>query len=234
MLKSVNLSLSSICGANCVFCPNGAKKTSAHSTMPFELAKKIIDEIASDGFAGKHRVSKIEIGENGDAFLNKECIEILRYLKIKLPRVFVECYTNFQHLTKDKSEIILSERLIAGFHCNVDSIDKDNYFIAKGLDLAAVTKNIMDFLELRKELKNDSPLHIHVLTLHAYINAVHYYLGVWPVKLKQCKTDPPRIKDDFRAVKKSGNSCSILIGTRSQKRQVCTCGPNENKWTWLR
>lgn len=202
MLKSVNLSLSSLCGADCIFCPNGAKKSGAQKTMPFALAKKIIDEISSDEFAEKHHVSKIGIGENGDVFLNKECIEILRYIKLKLPRVSVECYTNFQHFTKDKAQTILCERLITDFHCNVDASSKENFFIAKGLDLQTVTKNILDFLELRKKLKNESPLHLHVLTLHSYINAVYHYLGVYPAKLKYHKVDPLRIKDDFQSVKK--------------------------------
>jgi len=196
LLKSINLSLSSICGADCIFCPKSAVK----KTMPFELVKKIVDEISSAGFREKHEVSNIQIGENGDAFLNKDLIEILRYIKLKLPRVSVGVFTNFQNFTKDKARIILSEQLIGSFCCNIDASNEENYLAAKGLELATVKKNIIDFLEIRKELRNEAGLCIVVLTLATYINAVRYYLGFIPVKLKDRALI--RVKDDFRLIKK--------------------------------
>src|SRR3989338_3992617 len=115
MLESVNLSLSSACAANCIFCPENRGTRIKQRFMPFETAQKIIKEIASAEFKQFHNVLKMELGENGDAFLNKDLISILRLIKKELPEVRVVLHTNFQNFTKDKAEILLGEKLVSAF-----------------------------------------------------------------------------------------------------------------------
>jgi MoaA/NifB/PqqE/SkfB family radical SAM enzyme len=86
MLESVNLSLASACGANCIFCPANRGKRITAKLMPFPVLKKVVDELSSSSFKKKHNVLRIEIGENGDAFLNRDIIKILLYIKKKLPQ----------------------------------------------------------------------------------------------------------------------------------------------------
>jgi len=81
MLESISLSLSSVCGAKCIFCPDDLGKTVKPKIMPFEYAKKIVDEIASKEFAQTHNVKIMEVGGEGDPFLNKDLMHILRYIK---------------------------------------------------------------------------------------------------------------------------------------------------------
>src|SRR3990170_5900467 len=202
MLESLNLSLSSVCAANCIFCPQDRNKRNARAQkiMPFELAKKIIDEISHESFSKKHQITRIEVGENGDVFLNKEAIKLLRYIKFKLPKVKVETFTNFQYFSEEKAQIILSERLINSFHCNIDASNERDFFIAKGIKLSVVKENILNFIEMRKKLHNESSLIIHVLTLNTYINAVRYHLKSYPLKLEDHKVK--NIKDDFKIIKK--------------------------------
>lgn len=200
MLKSINLSLSAICGGNCIYCPENRGKLIRQKIMPFELAKKIIDEISSDEFSKKHQITKMGIGENGDAFLNKDMIKILRYIKLKLPHIKVEIFTNFQNFTEDKAQIILNEQLITHFCCNIDASNEKNFFVAKGLQLQTVKKNIINFLKIREKLQNKSPLIILVITLNTYINAVRRHLGFYPAKLKNYELI--RIEDDFHIIKK--------------------------------
>ncbi|MBN1385105.1 MAG: radical SAM protein [Elusimicrobia bacterium] len=201
MLTSINLSLSSTCSANCIYCPGDRGKNAKQKHMSLELAKKIVDEICSQYFKEKHKIERFEIGENGDAFLNKDVIKILRYVKSKLPEVKIEVYTNFLHLTKEKTVIILSENLIDRFHCNIDGSNSENYFYVKRADYKTFEENLIDFLEIRKQLNNKTPLFIHVLTLRSYINTVRYHLGTWPIKLKDKKLR--HIKDDFAVIKRN-------------------------------
>jgi hypothetical protein len=91
--------------------------------------------------------------------------------------------------------------LISSFFCNIDGSNERNFFVAKGLELATVKKNIVDFLDIRDKLCNGSGLNIVVLTLATYIKAVGYYLGSYPVKLMDHKL--VTVKDDFLLIKKN-------------------------------
>ncbi len=196
MLKSINLSLSCICGADCIFCPKERGTNIKEKVMSLALAKKIIDELAADEFARNHDVHKIIIGENGDAFLNKELIEILRYIRAKISNIKVILYVNFQHLNKDLSGIILKEKLADVIRCNIDGSNARNYFAVKRLDYNLVMDNISAFLRQRKELKCGTHLAVSVLTLNSYIHTIYNNFKFYPAKLSDLELI--KIKDDFR------------------------------------
>jgi hypothetical protein len=199
MLKTINLSLSSACGANCLFCPSARGTRIKQKTMSLALVKKIADEVASPEFSLKHQIEHFSLGENGDAFLNKDIIEILRYLKFKFPGVKKVLFTNFQNFSKDKAEIILNEELINGFCCNIDGSCIENYFLVKGINLGCVERNLLDFLDLRKKIKNKPSLVIFVLTLNRYIKTIKSNFGFYPSRLKDLKALD--IPDDFVRIK---------------------------------
>ncbi|MDD5421846.1 MAG: SPASM domain-containing protein [Candidatus Omnitrophica bacterium] len=199
MLRSINLSLSCACKADCIFCPSNRGQSIKKKLMPYALAKKIIDEVSSGDFKARHRINKIIIGENGDALLNKDTIPIMRYIRSTLPDIKIMLYTNFQHMTKDKSEAILKERLADLIRTNIDGSDAENYFAVKCIDYGAVSDNIRSLLALRKEAGAGIPLHISVLTLNNYAHTVHKNLGFLPAKLNNPAL--MNIEDDFGKVK---------------------------------
>lgn len=215
MLKQINLALSTICGANCVFCPSQRGKNSRFKVMPFDVAKAIVDEVASGEFLSKHTVKKMEIGENGDAFLNKDIIEILRYIRAKLPDVEIGVFTNFQHFTRDKAEAILGERLVDRVACNVDGASEADYFEIKRIELGGVRKNIRDFLEVRKELGSKVPLYILVLTMRDYVRAIRDNFGFYPQKLGGKR--PKKLSDGFKAIKREWTPFLDVAGDRIAK-----------------
>jgi hypothetical protein len=166
--------------------------------MPLELARRIVDEVASESFSQKHTVTRFEVGENGDAFLNKDFVPILRYIRKQLPHVKIEFFTNFQHFTKDKSSIFLCERLIDNLICNIDGGSSADYFAAKRIPYERVKEHIVDFLQLRKELKMAVPLTMQILTADYYIKTVQQNLGADPLRLigpeKQCSSNARNIR----------------------------------------
>jgi radical SAM protein with 4Fe4S-binding SPASM domain len=200
MLEAINLSLSSACGADCLFCPTDRGKRIKQKIMPFDIVKRIIDEISSKEFKSYHCIKKIELGENGDAFLNREFIKILRYIRLKVPEVRMEIYNNFQHFTRQQAEIILKDRLIDSFHLNIDGSNAKNYYEVKRLDFPNTMKNLSDFLEIREKLDIDSPLTVHILTLHHFISSIYDQFGFLPGKVE----DPAlaEVPDDFAVIKK--------------------------------
>lgn len=167
--------------------------------MPFALVKKIIDEISSTEFKEDHHIKKIEVGENGDAFLNKDLVRILRYIKLRVPYTQTELFTNFQNFTEEKARIILQERLIDSFWCNIDGANEQNYYNVKKADLQNTKRNVTDFLRIRRNLNLSIPLNILILTLHSYIHLILKNYHFYPVKLKDHNLI--NVPDDFMIIK---------------------------------
>ncbi|MFH1379503.1 MAG: radical SAM protein, partial [bacterium] len=135
MLENISLAISSVCGAQCIFCPSHMGKNVLPNTMPYETVEKIAAEISSEKFKQFHLIKKIHIGEIGDCFLNNDIIRILRLFKSRVPDIHINAYTNFHHFTPDKTDIILQEKLIDSVACDIDGSNKENYFNVKKLSL---------------------------------------------------------------------------------------------------
>lgn len=200
MLKSINLSISCVCGANCIFCPRDRGVDIKEKIMPFISVKKIIEEIASKDFKRHHNIKRIIIGENGDAFLNKDIIDILRYIRLNTTTVKIVLYTNFQYFTKKKVEVILKERLVDLIRCNVDGSTPQNYYNVKQIDYNTVKNNILNFIFLRKYFGEKIPIYLSILTLNRYVNTIYKNFGFYPMKI----SDPGLInrEDDATLIKK--------------------------------
>lgn len=195
MLKSINLSLSAVCEADCIFCPSGRGQTIKEKIMSLEIVRKIVDEASSDAFRQRHRIESIILGESGDSLLHSDLPGVARYIKSRMPETKITLYSNFKNLTASISRVILEGRLIDEFYCNIDGASARNYYIVKKIALEGVRKNLIDFLSIRKELNNESTLHIDVLTLNAYIKTIRQRLRSYPFKLR--KRSYRYIPDDF-------------------------------------
>jgi len=220
MLKSLGLSLSSICGADCIFCPSNRGQMIKKKIMPFEYVEEIINEIASKEFKKYHDIISISVGENGDAFLNKDFIKILRFIKLKVPQSKIVLFTNFQNFTEDKTKIILEEKLIDSFHCNIDGSNEKNYFNIKKLNLKNTTNNLMNFLEIRKRTNCNVPLIINVLTLNNYIKTINYNFKFYPIKLKDFNLI--KTPDDYLIIRKQFEK--ILDFKKDKIHRLRACG----------
>lgn len=200
MLNEINLSLSSACSANCIFCPLDRGQRIKEKIMPFETVKKIIDEVASESFQKQHAIHTVHIGENGDCFLNPKILQICRYIKKKLPNTKTRAFTNFANCTPKLSEKLLKEKLIDIWWCNIDGKDGANYYHVKGLDLRNTMKNIVHFLNIRDRQPTRIPLTVTVCTLHNYIHKIHDAFGFYPTKLKDIALI--HVPDDYKEIKK--------------------------------
>jgi radical SAM protein with 4Fe4S-binding SPASM domain len=199
MLKSVNISTSSLCGANCIFCPTDRGNAISKKLMSFDLFKKIIDEVSSDAFKCRHQVETMVLGENGDAFLNKNIIEMLRYIKTKLPHIKVILCSNFQNFKEEDIETVVKENLVSIIRTNIDGSNPENYFYAKRLKLEDTDRKIKRFVEKRKEFSSNISLSISVLTLNKYVTSIKNNFGFYPSKMNDREILDK--KDDFEEIK---------------------------------
>jgi len=200
MIESVNVSLSDYCGASCLFCYTHRGKNHKYGTMLFETAQAMINDLSSDSFKRKHKLKRIILGENGCLFLNPRVIDIMRLIRNKLPYVTIEITTNFQNFSEDRIDAVLKENLIDSCVCNIDSINPENYWHMKKLDLNKTMPNLLKFIEIRKKYNRHIPLIINILSLNAYINTIYNNLKIYPGKLEN--RDLIKVKDDYHETKK--------------------------------
>lgn len=222
MLRSINLSLSSACGADCIYCPSNRGKRIKQKIMPFEVVEKVFSEVASPEFKKRHDVVIVDVGENGDAFLNRDILRILRFIKSECPGIWTHVYTNFQNFTPDKAEAILGEKLIDSFGCNIDGSSPENYFSVKRVPLEKTMRNLRAFLRIRKELGSTAALKVQVISLNRYIRTIRANFGFYPAKLKD-----ERLKDipnDFLAIRRQLRS--LLDTEPSLLSKILTNGKN--------
>ena len=204
IITSLHLALSDRCGANCIFCPKHPSKIKLED-MAFELLKKIIDEISSKEFKKHHNIKEIQVSNNGDCFLNKDVIKMLRYIKKKCPNTKVIVFTNFQLFNEELQRLILTERLIDEFNCNIDSMSPDYYKFIKGLDLDKTLKNMDSFVRLRNKLYPIAKLTVYIISAYQYINQLKNIFNLEPIKVKN-KQILAQIKDDEK------NTANLLSG----------------------
>lgn len=199
-LTSINLSLASVCSSNCIFCPmeRGANVRQKFMTLP--LVEKIVREVKSSFFRKNHNVRIFSVGENGDAFLNKDVLSILRLIRRELPHVKVVCYTNFRTLAPDIIDIILKENLLSYVGCNIDGASDETYFAAKRTDFKKVKEHLNYFIAMRRKWRKDIPLGIGMLPLFTYVHAIRNNFGDLP--LKYINRNMEEIKDDREEIKK--------------------------------
>lgn len=201
MLREINLSLSSACGAKCVYCPTDRGDANNSRNMSMDVLKKIVDEVASKEFSNKHNIESFHLGENGDGLINPHFVEMARYIRKNLPDVSIKFITNFQRLHAKKARILLEEKLVNVFVCNIDGASEQTYETVKGLRMDQTLKNMEGFLEIRKELKSSASLSVNILTLHNYIHTIKREFGFYPINLK----DPEKfleIPDDLEQTQK--------------------------------
>ena len=186
-IHSVNLSLSNRCTANCIFCPvtRGQK---INMDMPIEIVSKILNEVSSPTFPWK--VNNFYVGENGDALLNSEFLDILRLIRTKMPLATIILSSNFSQMKPEISNRILNENLLDEISVNIDGHNSDSYTAQKKLNYENVIINLKYFVNLRSKFENQVKLIVHVLTLKEYAKTVLSRLGKIPIKLKKCTEIP--------------------------------------------
>lgn len=167
-INSINLAISNRCSADCTFCPmdRGARH---RADMPMDVVERVIGEAACMTFPWG--VRRIETGENGDALLNLKYLDILRYIRARMPSVHINLTNNLANMTIEKSKAILSERLIDSLQFNIDGHNAETYEAQKRLPYADIIDNLRDLIDTRAKTW-PLPITVHVLPLSEYRAAV--------------------------------------------------------------
>ena len=179
-ITNINLALSNRCNAKCIWCPS-SRGTSQNFDMSFDIVKKIINEVCEETFPWE--IKMIHLSENGEALYNPEFLNIVRYIKEKLPNTALNLLSNFSLLTPEIAKILLEEKLLSSIQVNIDGHDAESYKAAKGINYNGVIKNVKSFLKLRDEIDPNFDFTINVMVAFEYAITVKSLFNAPPTQV---------------------------------------------------
>ena len=199
-LTNINLSVTTRCSVDCIFCPSKRGANIGVDFISLQSISKILEEVRSREFKKFHNIQVISVGENGDFFLHKDCIAILKMIRSSLPGVKIQCFSNFRLFTKDKIDAVLRHNYLDYVGCNIDGANAENYSRVKKGDYQATREHFLYFISERKRLWRDIPILLGILTFHDYVKGIHDNLGIFPSKVDRSDLNIDKIVDDFSEI----------------------------------
>jgi len=139
----INIETSIICNANCVTCPHKSIKRKIN--MEFETVKKIIDN------ASKYPVKEIHPFNYGEPFIYPQFIELLRYVRKKMPKTKLIVYSNGAAMTEEQMTTVIKERLLDKINFSLDAASPKTYKLIRGLDYKKTVEKINYFIALKRK-----------------------------------------------------------------------------------
>lgn len=149
--NSIEIELTNRCNLKCIFCPHPEHKRDK-GVMDFPTFKKIFDDL-------NNSVDMIILGGFGEAILDKNIIEKLRYLRSNVKHKNIELVTNAIALNDDFIHTVISESLLDKLNISVDSSTKDGYErVHRANSFNKVYSNIKNFYELKSKINKNKPI----------------------------------------------------------------------------
>lgn len=179
-IECINLALSNRCNATCIWCP-ASRGTKHNFDMPFEIVKKLIDEAANTAFP--YKIKMIHLSENGEALYHPEFLDIVRYIKHKLPNTAINLLSNFGLMSPKIAKALLKEKLLSSVQVNIDGHDANTFKAVKGISYDGVIKNVRRFIKLRADLDPSFNFAINVMPAFEYAVTVHAFTQSLPVQM---------------------------------------------------
>jgi radical SAM protein with 4Fe4S-binding SPASM domain len=166
------------CNAQCIMCPvKQAKKK--RGQMSDQLFEKILQEIAEH----RQTIKKVQLYLHGEPCLDRRLPDMIAKVRDAGIRM-TNIASNASLLNKGLTEKILKAGL-GQIYAAVDGVNDSTYAeIRKGLNLATVRQNLLDFLELRDQLNADTTLRVLMVVQEKNADEVDEWKTYWAAKLK--------------------------------------------------
>jgi len=163
--KYISIQTTSICNAECVFCPYPeTKKSFPAKIMDESLYRKIIDEASF--YSG---VERIILYMNNEPLTDPYLIDRINYAKSKMPQATVHLLTNGALLTEDISRKLIDSSLDwvgVSFH----GITQNTIEKSMKIDYKKTLNRILRFIDLAKEKKNLAEYFMITFLKHEYLS----------------------------------------------------------------
>lgn len=153
----INIEITNICTARCVFCPSVYSKRH-RGKMSMKLFKKIIDEALT-----YDELKRIAFHVAGEPLVHPRLEEMIKMCKDRRGDIVTHLSTNASLLTRDKA-VALLEAGIDYVSISISGGNKELYEKMVGLKWEGVDENIIDFLRVLSERKTKPEVEIIIIT----------------------------------------------------------------------
>lgn len=171
----IYLELTNNCNFRCIMCPNGKGIMERNKGfMDYELAKKIIDEMAP-------HAETVVLHIWGESLLHSRIFDIIRYCQKY--NIRTELSTNTSLLNEDIINSIIDSRLSMIYLC-VDGATKETYeHVRKMGDYEKAIKNIEDFLKIKRNKKSKKPfVNLQTIIMKETTNEIESFKERWSIE----------------------------------------------------
>lgn len=144
--RFVEIEITTRCNKKCILCEHTYWREPAED-LTFENFKKLVDQIP--------KLKWVNLTGEGDAFLNKDYLKMIRYLKSKNVPVYL--VDSFDLLNEEIAKELV-ELGVDGIYVSMDAATKETYEEIKvGCSFDRSTKNIRNLIELKKKMQSPIP-----------------------------------------------------------------------------
>jgi len=170
----ISIEITNACNSRCIMCPR-SQLTRKICHMPLDLFKKIVDDCR------RMPLKKINLFWFGDSLCNPAIIDYMRHVRAALPGVKLYISTNAELLTPERSDIILSEKLLDVINFDIDGVEKDVYEkIRVGVNFDRVIKNVEYFMNAKKKLGVKPPqTRVTIIKMDLTANQIDPFVTKW-------------------------------------------------------
>lgn len=139
-IRVIELHFSNRCTGDCVIC------SKAHGyDSPEKATHEYIDAVIEN--LKRIDFDQIQVGGDGDSFLNENFIPALRKLRKEFPTKTICLYSNCSRMAPPISDILIKEKLLHQLQVRVDTINPDLYFQSTRLHFYKLEENLSYFLK---------------------------------------------------------------------------------------
>lgn len=177
------MELTNVCNFQCIMCPNGKGLMKREKGfMDYELAKKIIDEMAP-------HVGTIVLHVWGESLLHPRIFDIIKYCHKY--NVRTELSTNTSLLDENVIKGLIDSGLSVIYLC-IDGATKETYeYIRKNGDYEEAVNNVKDFLRVKKENDSKTPfINLQIIVMNETKKEIEMFKEQWSKKVDRINVKP--------------------------------------------
>jgi len=160
-----------LCNAKCVMCPHTIMKRKG-KIMSQQEFKKILDNVMEN-----YPIKRLTITGFGEPFVDKGVIEKIKYAKDKYPQLKVDIYTNASLLNKKNADDLLRSK-IDRITFSINGTEK-NYRKIMGLDYENTKKNVLYFLNKKKQMNSHILTNLSLMILKENEDDIKKFIDFW-------------------------------------------------------
>lgn len=146
------ISVTNLCNNRCKVCPRQYTMRDDRGVMDFDTFKNIVDKLPKT-------IKKVYLFKQGEPFINKNLGKFAKYLREKLPDVFISIHTNGVVSTKERVKEVLP--YIDSLGVSISATNQADYKEIHGVDnFGLVIKNLKDISDINLSLNKEKHIFI--------------------------------------------------------------------------